>query len=120
MWMLFELGLLLSKFYQPKPNDNEASDTDPESNPEPDASPGSAPSPLPLLGGLDSSGAIATPDDDYKPKTVEEMDAELDRFEREMEALEREQALEKKPSGDVPVSGDTQPENKPGESPKDA
>lgn len=111
MWMLFELGLLLSKFYQPKPNTDEASDTDPESNPEPDGSPGSAPSPLPLLGGLDSSGATATTDDDYQPKTAEEMDAELDRFEREMDALEREQALEKKPSVESPAAPDTPPQD---------
>ena len=119
MWMLFELGLLLSKFYQPKPNDDEASDTDSKSNPEPDVSPGGASSPLPLLGGLDSSSATASTDDEYQPKTVEEMDAELDRFEREMEALEREQALEKKPSADIPSTSDAQPENKPGQESKD-
>lgn len=80
MWLLFELGLLFSKMYS-KPV-REAADDDASATGSGDsAKPASAPE----VDDGKPAADYAEPDEEYRPLSDEEMDAELDRLAREEE-----------------------------------
>ena len=82
MWILFEAGIIFSKFLMPKDDDSNSST---------DSTPPKSPSPNSPSGGSSSS----QPDEDDGP-TEEEMEAELDRIEAEEDREEdREEELER-------------------------
>jgi len=73
MWVLFELGLILSRWYTPKDQDADEDSVEPEnpaahSQTDPDVS---------------QDQAKESEEEEFKPLTEEEMDAELDRAEAE-------------------------------------
>jgi sec-independent protein translocase protein TatC len=94
MWALFELGILFSRFYQPKDADEEDEDDQADDHAE---SGGPIDDPGPRGGGAPASGAAATseetgPEDTASedgPMSEEEMEAELERIDEEMRRLER-------------------------------
>jgi sec-independent protein translocase protein TatC len=76
MWLLFELGLVMSKIYTKKPAEGEADDNSDEPTPgtqESHSEPGEP---------ARQAGSKAE-EEDYRPLSEEEMDAELDRMEAE-------------------------------------
>lgn len=77
MWALFELGIIFSRFYVRKRDEDE----DEESDQEPGSSAAGAAGPVAADAGVD--------DDEYRPMSDEEMDREFDRIDREMDDLQR-------------------------------
>jgi len=89
MWALFELGIVFSRFYQPKDADEEDEDDQ-----EDDDAGGGGPidDPGPRGGGGAAPGAAAASEDtasDDEPMSEEDMEAELERIDEEMRRLER-------------------------------
>ncbi|WP_455212519.1 twin-arginine translocase subunit TatC [Kaarinaea lacus] len=85
MWLLFELGLVMSKLYTKKP---EAEESDEKPEPETAANPGVDNSTTQTTTsasevGTGTTAAETDADEQYHPLSTEEMDAELDRLEAE-------------------------------------
>ncbi len=105
MWLLFELGVILSRMYsKSEPGQQDEENTIApfrEPDEEGDGPPGAGPASHVAAAGKVSGSAVADGGqssetdadahypEDYKPLTEEELDAELDRFDEEMEALDR-------------------------------
>jgi sec-independent protein translocase protein TatC len=84
MWLLFELGLVMSKFYTKKPEEEGAADNS-NAQTAPHATAATAPNQAKTSQAPSSKSATAEPieDEGYQPLSEEEMDAELDRLEAE-------------------------------------
>lgn len=96
MWALFELGVVFSRFYQPRERRDDDEDEDASSPASESTSTAVATPP--------AAGATATePDSDYKPMSDEEMEQELDRLSKLDDASPDN---EPEPPKDVPKGGD--------------
>jgi len=109
MWILFELGILFSRFYMPAKGEEDDNKEDDESNEESSGEENSIANPTVVaaervISEEESSSEKAEeaedtddangsghqeyePDDDYTPLTDDEMDAEIDRIDAEMDAM---------------------------------
>ncbi|MGD8572585.1 MAG: twin-arginine translocase subunit TatC [Gammaproteobacteria bacterium] len=81
MWLLFEIGLIMSKLYTKKPAEEETEDTsaEPTVATATAGNPGSVSEPARQASSVKSD----TEEEDYRPLSEAEMDAELDRMEAE-------------------------------------
>ncbi len=127
MWLLFELGVVLSRMYSgnKEQQEDEENTITPFREPD-DEPPAGGPASTGIVAGAgkvsgsagaedtgqgeDDSAAETQYPQDYRPLTEEELDAELDRFDEEMEALDK---LEDEQEGggtadDKPESGDAE------------
>lgn len=78
MWLLFELGVIFSRFYVRRPVEDEAA----EEESGPDA----------------ATGGAATDGESYRPMSDQELEDEFDRIDREMDELARSDDQERKPA----------------------
>jgi sec-independent protein translocase protein TatC len=99
MWLLFELGLVMSKLYTKKPDEQEAADNGGAST-APNNSTANAASGTTAYQASPAGTATEEPiaDEDYQPLSEAEMDAELDRV--EAEEPERSEDSEAQPDDD--------------------
>lgn len=99
MWLLFELGLLFSKMYSKPASDKDEAATDDASDSTSDSTKASASTTTSSVVSSTSAAAqddgkpatdYAEPDEEFKPLSEAEMEAELDRISREEELYNNE------------------------------
>lgn len=108
MWILFELGVLMARLYVPKRDEQEEEDEDYTIAKPVTAAATSASSATVAEDANDSGHQEYEPADDeaFKPLSSEEMDAELDRIDAEMDALDENDKPENPPAGQTGKSDD--------------
>ena len=95
MWVLFEAGLVASRFFIKKRDDEESAEEEPEPEPEPAAAGASSAAAASAGQASDTHGAAVAYPDDYVEPTDEEMEQALDSLDEEdEEESAREQAAD--------------------------
>jgi len=95
MWVLFEAGLVASRFFIKKRDDEETAEEEPEPEPEPAAAGASSAAAASAGQASDTHGAAVAYPDDYVEPTDEEMEQALDSLDEEdEEESAREQAVD--------------------------
>ncbi len=110
MWLLFELGIIFSRFYVPKRDEED--DFYYEDEQEENDIGGAAATPSSTASGTAATAAEPEQAADYERMSEEDMDDELDRIDDEMDALDDEIKKEDNPDANEDESTRTDKENK--------